>query len=113
MKRTITIITSAALLTILSLQAQTPESEKTQQLIKKYECYTCHNNTKERYGPTFEEIALRYKDNPNALTALSAIVKNGNKGNWAEVSKDSPMPPYSGRLSDDQIKDIIKWMLHK
>ena len=42
---------------------------------------------------------------------LIETVKNGGKGNWSALSRGVPMPPFGGRLSDDQIERLVAWVL--
>jgi len=84
-------------------------------LAKKSGCLECHNigkNADKRLvGPSFEEIAAKYKGNARARNALIETVKKGGKGNWTEVTGGIPMPPYSPRLSDAEIRQLVDWML--
>jgi cytochrome c551/c552 len=97
----------AAVLMIISAgQALSDES-----LAKKSGCLECHNIDKNIIGPPFHDIAEKYKNDPQARMALIQTVKNGGKGNWTEISHGVPMPPYSPRLSDDEIERLVDWVL--
>lgn len=75
------------------------------------ECHSVDKGDKKVVGPPFREIAARYKHDRGARAALIERVKKGSKGNWTEVSHGVPMPPYSGRLSDTEIKRLVDWVL--
>jgi len=47
----------------------------------------------------------------SARGALVDAVKRGSKGNWTERSHGVPMPPFSARLSDEQIMRVVDWIL--
>lgn len=47
----------------------------------------------------------------NARDALIQTVTHGGKGNWTAVSHGVPMPPFSKRLSDAEIRRLIDWVL--
>ena len=81
--------------------------------IKKSDCAECHTLRKASIGPSFHDIAVRYRNDPKARTALIETMKNGGKGNWTEVSHAVPMPPYSGRLADAEIQRIVDWVLKR
>jgi cytochrome c len=84
-------------------------------LANKSGCLECHNVDKsvdkKVVGPTFHDIAAKYRGNATARNALIQTVKKGGKGNWPEVSGGIPMPPYSPRLSDTEIQNLVDWML--
>jgi cytochrome c len=80
-------------------------------LIKKSGCFECHSVDQKGIGPAFHDIATRYKDDTRAHDALIETVKKGGKGNWTEISRGVPMPPFSRRLSDAEIKRLVDWVL--
>jgi len=42
---------------------------------------------------------------------LIAKVKTGGKGNWTAVTGGVPMPPYSPRVSDENIEKLVDFVL--
>ena len=81
-------------------------------LAREFGCFECHNRADNKViGPSFSEIAVKNRDNALARDALIAVVKNGGKGNWTEVSRGVPMPPYSPRLSNVEIELLVDWVL--
>lgn len=46
-----------------------------------------------------------------AREALTEAVTKGSKGNWTSLSKGVPMPPFSERLSDAEVKTLVDWLL--
>ncbi|MFN0213280.1 MAG: c-type cytochrome [Saprospiraceae bacterium] len=107
----LTTISAVFLTIVFAVQAQTIGVPKDEALAKKSGCFKCHNDNKDAIGPSFNVIAAQYKDKLNASDALIKTVKHGGKGNWTEVSHGVPMPPYSGRLSDAQIKNLVDWVM--
>lgn len=71
-------------------------------------CLTCHSITNKVVGPAFKEVALKYKNDPNAAKKIMAKIKNGGQGNWGEV----PMPPQT-QISDSNLNTIAKWVLQQ
>lgn len=80
-------------------------------LARKSGCFECHGLDQRVVGPSFRDIAARYKGDAGARATLAKTVKNGGKGNWTEISKEVPMPPYAKVLSDAEIKRLVDWML--
>lgn len=66
-------------------------------------CFTCHSIDKKIVGPAWIDVANFYRDNANAYATLFAKIKAGGKGTWGEI----PMPPYSPRVSDASIAQLI------
>lgn len=74
-------------------------------------CLECHGIDQRIIGPSFHDIAAKYNGDAGARAALVEIVKHGGKGNWTEVTGGALMPPYSPRLSDAEIEQLVHWLL--
>ena len=75
-------------------------------LAKKYNCLACHSVDKKLVGPSYQEIAAKYKGQKDAETKLVAKVKNGGAGAWGQV----PMPPNAS-VPEADIKALVTWVL--
>jgi len=75
-------------------------------LAKKSNCMSCHTVDKKLVGPSYKDVAAKYKGNADAVKTLSAKVKAGGKGAWGEV----PMPP-NANVKDADIETLVKWIL--
>lgn len=95
-------ITMGALLLLAlgSAQAETPE-----QLAKSKSCFACHAMAKKLVGPSFKDVAIKYRDDKNAEDKLILKVLQGGSGNWGAV----PMPP--NQVSDAEAHQLVKWVL--
>ena len=80
-------------------------------LAKKSGCTACHAIDRKVVGPAWADVGKRYKGDAGAKAALIAKVKKGGKGNWTEVTKGVPMPPYSPRVSDANIEELVNFVL--
>jgi cytochrome c len=94
------------LATQASQAALSPEA-----LAKKIGCLECHSVDKNLVGPSYRNVAERYKGDPKARAALIETVKKGGKGKWTEITKEVPMPPFSRRLSATDITRLVDWVL--
>lgn len=102
-KLTAALFLSATLLSLPSLPARASEA-----IIKKARCVACHATDKKMVGPAYRDVAAKYRGNPEALTLLSAKVRNGGSGVWGAV----PMMPHPiDKLSDDDLKAAVEWIL--
>ncbi len=77
-----------------------------QALAQKNGCMACHAVDKKIVGPSYKDVAAKYKDDPKAVEFLSGKVKNGGSGVWGQV----PMPANAA-LSDDDSKNLVEWIL--
>jgi cytochrome c len=75
-------------------------------LAKKHNCLTCHAMDKKVIGPSYQEVAAKYKGDASAEGKLTAKVKNGGAGVWGQI----PMPPNAS-VPDADIKILVKWIL--
>jgi cytochrome c len=80
-------------------------------LAKKSGCLACHNIEKKIVGPAWKDVAARYKSNPDARNILIGKTKKGGKGNWTKITGGAPMPPYSPRISDENIAKLVDFIL--
>jgi len=94
------------LLTFFAMSAQADIS-----LAKKSGCLACHTVDKKIVGPAWKDVAKRYAGQKEARSELIKKVKLGGKGNWTEITKGAPMPPYSPRVSDQDIEILVDFVL--
>jgi len=71
-------------------------------------CSACHQVAQKRMGPTYKDVAAKYKGQADAADVLFKKVRNGGAGVWGTV----PMPPHpADRVSDEELHTIIGWIL--
>jgi cytochrome c len=70
-------------------------------------CLGCHSVDEKTVGPSFREIAERYRGVPDAEEKLFAKVKHGGKGAWGEKLA---MPHYMP-VPDEEIRTLVRWVL--
>ncbi len=80
-------------------------------LAKKSGCLACHSIEKKVVGPAWQDVAARYTDDQQAREELINKVSKGGKGNWTEVTGGAPMPPYSPRVADADIAQLVDFVL--
>jgi len=77
------------------------------ELAKKSGCLACHSVDKKVVGPGWKDVANKYKGDAGAKANLIGKVKSGGKGTWGAA----PMPPYSPRVSDENIEKLVDFIL--
>ena len=69
-------------------------------------CMVCHGVDKKIIGPTYKEVAAKYRGNKSAEADLVKKVKGGGQGVWGSV----PMPP-NAHVKDEDVKTLVVWIL--
>lgn len=75
-------------------------------LLQKAGCVACHSTDKKILGPAFKDVSAKYKGK-DMQAALVKKVKDGGSGAWGPM----PMPANTGKLSDDEFKSVVEWIL--
>ena len=88
------------------LFASTGNALAQEALAKKYNCLACHTTDKKLIGPSYKDVAAKYKGKAGAEATLIAKVKNGGSGTWGQI----PMPPNAS-VPDADVKALVKWVL--
>jgi cytochrome c len=77
-----------------------------EELAKKHNCFACHAVDKKLVGPSYKDVAAKYRNDQGAEAKLFEKVKKGGQGVWGQV----PMPP-NAQVPDADIKSLVKWVL--
>ena len=99
MKRLVVILGAAAAVAAIPSQAS-------EELAKKHNCFACHAMDKKLVGPSYKDVAAKYRADKGAEAKLADKVKKGGTGVWGQV----PMPPNAA-VADADIKTLVKWIL--
>ncbi len=75
-------------------------------LMKKSDCFSCHQVKRKVVGPSFIDIAKKYKSKKAAVSILVKKIKEGGSGTWGAV----PMAAHAS-LPDADIDKMVKWVL--
>jgi cytochrome c len=75
-------------------------------LAQKSGCLACHAVEKRVVGPSYKEVAEKYRGDKSGQAKLEKKVKEGGVGVWGQV----PMPPNSF-VSDADVKALVSWVL--
>lgn len=86
------------------LNAQADEA-----LATKSGCLACHQIENKVVGPSYKDIAAKYKGQDGAQEMLTQSAINGGVNKWGPI----PMPAKGGRMdvSDEDIGKIVAWIL--
>ena len=102
MKKIATTVLAAAAL----LVASAAMADQLEDMMKKNGCNACHSEDKKVIGPSYKDVAAKYKGDASAVAKLSEKVKKGGSGVWGPV----PMPPNT-QVPDAEIKKMVELIL--
>jgi cytochrome c len=105
MKIIVALLAAAAAAT-LAEGAHAADAKAGEALAKSSGCLACHTADKKLVGPSYKEIADRYRKDKAAEANLAQKVKAGGKGVWGDI----PMPP-NAHVKDADIKTLVQWIL--
>lgn len=74
---------------------------------KKAGCLSCHAVDRKVFGPSYKDVAEKYKGDANAEAKLIKKVKGGGSGVWGKMR----MPANLGKMTDEEYKTTVAWTL--
>lgn len=79
-------------------------------VLKKYNCTSCHAIDTKIFGPAFRDVANKYKNVPSAENALVKKVSVGGKGVWGSDT----MPAVDAKSEhQDDIRRAVQFVLRQ
>lgn len=97
---------AAALGALTAIWLAAGPAQASEQLAKKHNCLACHTVDKKMVGPSYKEVAAKYRSDAGAQAKLVDKVKKGGQGVWGQV----PMPP-NPTVPDAELQSLVKWIL--
>jgi cytochrome c len=94
----------AAALGLLALGAQAAHEDD---ILNKSGCMACHQKDKKLVGPSFKEVAAKYKGQ-DAVAKLMDKVRKGGAGSFGPIPM-SPNPP--DKINDADLKAVVTFIL--
>ena len=96
----------ALLAAALALVA-TPALANPEAAMNKAGCMACHAKDKKMVGPSFQQIAAKYKGQDVKATLVKKV-REGGKGNFGPIPM-APNPP--DKISDADLGEAVGWIL--
>ena len=97
--------TSIALAALAAALAAAP-AWADEALAAKSGCLACHAVDKKVVGPSYKEVAAKYRGDKTAAAKLEKKVKEGGVGGWGPI----PKPPHP-HVYDADINQLVAWVL--
>jgi cytochrome c len=105
MKKSLIAVAAAAAMIFGASANAAVDAAKAKQLAQKYNCLACHAVDKKLVGPSYQDVAKKYKGDKGAEDKLIGKVKAGGSGVWGAI----PMPPNN--VPDADVKVLVEWIL--
>jgi cytochrome c551/c552 len=77
-----------------------------QALLTANACLGCHAINQKIVGPSYHDVAMKYKGDAQAQAKLEASIRAGGAGKWGQV----PMPAFAG-LKPQEVKALAAFVL--
>jgi cytochrome c len=91
---------------VAAVVAAPASAQNVDELLKKYACLSCHAADKKLVGPSYKDVAAKYRGQAGAEKALAEKVKKGGQGVWGPI----PMPPNAS-VPDGDLNAMVKYVL--
>jgi cytochrome c len=95
-----------AALAALGLASAAQAQDAVTKLAQEKGCLACHQVDKKVVGPSYKEVAAKYRTEKDAMAKLVKKVREGGQGVWGPV----PMPPNPS-VSEKDAAVLVKWVL--
>src|SRR4029434_852257 len=76
------------------------------ELAKQKNCLACHAVDKKLVGPSYKDVAAKYKGDKDASAKLAKKIREGGVGVWGQV----PMPA-NPQVNEQEAQSLAKWVL--
>jgi cytochrome c len=100
------VVFGGALAGVAASAAYAADAPRGQQVANANACMGCHAVDHKLVGPSFQQIAAKYKGDTQAPAKLARKVKDGGSGVWGMI----PMPAHQS-MSDADIRAVVDWVL--
>lgn len=75
-------------------------------LAKQKNCFACHAVDKKLVGPSYKDVAAKYKGNKDAPAIIAKKIREGGVGAWGQI----PMPA-NPQVTAPEADTLAKWVL--
>jgi cytochrome c len=113
-----------ALVNVRLALADDPQDQAMRKLASASSCALCHSEEPRKagtdellpIGPSWKEIARRYRGQPNAEDRLTNVVVSGSgpgpkDRHWANKASGVSMPPNTVEISPEDASKLVRWIL--
>lgn len=84
-----------------------PVAAKT--MAQKDHCMTCHSGTKQKAGPSYSALAMKYHGNPNAEAALYKHLTTGDVATMSDGHTE--FHKSIAKQDPKKVRNMVRWIL--
>lgn len=86
--------------------ASPPSAPAGLRLVEASDCLRCHGMERYYVGPSFQQIAARYRDRADAVGYLAGKIRNGSVGEWGRT-----LMPRHPQVTEAQAREMAQWLV--
>jgi|SRR5450759_2135158 cytochrome c len=94
---------------LFSGSALAADADAAKALARQSNCFKCHAIEKKKEGPAWHDVAVKYKDKPEAAARLTTHITTGEKAKFDDGHEEAHAIVKS--TDKDQIKNLVDWIL--
>lgn len=104
------LVAGLAACVVLASPAHAIDDADANKLLKAGNCFKCHSVGKKKDGPSYKEVAAKYKDKPEAMEKLTRHVSEPSK-----IEIDGVEEEHGAVKTRDaaRIKNLVEWILSR
>jgi cytochrome c len=99
---------SAALALSISAEALAIDPAAAETLAKDSKCFKCHTPDRSKDGPSYRDVAAKYKSKPDAHAQITKHVTSGEKVKFADGHYEEHKKVKTKDLNE--IKNLVNWI---
>lgn len=85
------------------------DAEAAKALARQNNCFKCHSVEKKKDGPSYREVAAKYKGKSDAESRLITHITTGEKAKFPDGHEEDHKIIKTKDM--DQIKNLVNWIL--
>lgn len=104
-------VASPLFLLLASLATASHANEK---LAEQKQCLQCHHMSESRAGPSFQQIAAKYKGSADGVKNMTAIIRKGSRATGGPHWGQATMPDTAERpeVSPAEARQLAAWIMN-
>ena len=100
---------AALALALIAPSAQAVDADAAQRLARQSNCFKCHAVDKKKEGPSYHDVAAKYKGKPEAKARLAEHITSGEKVKFEDGHEEEHAIVKTKDKA--QIDNLVDWIL--
>jgi cytochrome c len=103
------LIAGVGALAVAPFASAAPDAAAAEGLARQNNCFKCHNVSKKKDGPSFQETAAKFKGKPDAQARLVHHLTSGEKAKFPDGHEEEHK--IIKAKDEAEIKNLVDWIL--